>query len=88
MILQIKGERNEAWLRNERGESATKRRNKERHVRTLFKRRSEALSKEGGPKYQRQMETTEIVFDKFEKRYKIMITLQNGLFKLHMYAKF
>ena len=37
MILQIKGEINEAWLRNERGESATKRRNKERYVRTLFK---------------------------------------------------
>ena len=52
------------------------------------KRRSEALSKEGGPKYQRQMETTEIVFYKFEKRYKIIITLQNGLFKLHMHAKF
>lgn len=67
MILQIKGERNEAWLRNERGESATKRRNKERHVRTLFKRRSEALSKEGGPKYQRQMETTEIVFTSSRK---------------------
>lgn len=55
---------------------------------TLFKRRSEALSKEGGPKYQCQMETTEIMFYKFEKRYKIMITLQNGLFKLHMRSKF
>ena len=84
MILEIKCERNEACLRNERGESVTKRRNKERHVRTLFKRRSEALSKEGGPQYQRQMDTTEIIFYKFEKRYKIMITLQNGLFKLHM----
>ena len=88
MILQIKGEKNVAWLRNERGESATKRRSKERHVRTLFKRRSEALRKEGGPKYQYQMETTEIMFYKFEKRYKIMITLQNGLFKLHMRSKF
>lgn len=71
IILQIKGERNEAWLRNERGESATKRRNKERHVRTLFKRRSEALSKKGGPKYQCQMESTDIIFFSFEKRYKI-----------------
>ena len=75
MILQIKGERNEAWLRNERGESATKRRNKERLVRTLFKRRSEALSKEGGPKCLCQMESTEKIFYKFEKRYKITITL-------------
>ena len=31
MILEIKGERNETWLRNQRGERAAKGRNKERH---------------------------------------------------------
>ena len=41
-------------------------------------RRSEALSKEGGPKCLCEMESTEKIFYKFEKIYKITITLKRA----------